>query len=188
MPVPAGARCDSRPGYFSHVIVRCDSAFSSLRDLRGGRWAYNESRSHSGFNVVRAHLAGLGEVSGFFGRAIEAGSHLKAMQMVVGEEVDGAAIDSTVLQWVGEREARLREQVRVIDVLGSSPMPPSVVSTRVDKPVRQRLRRLFLTMHETGAGREILARGGLDRFVAAADQDYNPIRVMARAAERVSLV
>ena len=122
-----------------------------------------------------------------FGRVIEAGSHSKVVQLVCAGEVDGAAIDSTVLQWIGDQELALRDEIRVVDVLGPSPIPPWVVSTSIDLSVRQELRRLFLTLHNTPRGRDILALGGLDRFVLAADQDYDPIRLMARAAGTVSL-
>jgi ABC-type phosphate/phosphonate transport system substrate-binding protein len=36
-------------------------------------------------------------------------------------------------------------------------------------------------------GRALLRRAGLGRFVAAEDRDYDPIREMAKKAERVSL-
>ena len=55
--------------------ARCISPMSSSIDkaridvlpiFADGLWAFNEPRSHSGYNVVRAHLAGLGAYAGFF--------------------------------------------------------------------------------------------------------------------------
>ena len=60
-PIPTGARYLGRPVYFSDVVVRRDSPYRSLFDLRGAAWAYNEPRSHSGYNVVRAYLAEFGQ-------------------------------------------------------------------------------------------------------------------------------
>jgi hypothetical protein len=42
-------------------------------------------------------------------------------------------------------------------------------------------------MHLEKRGRDILAHAGLERFVAAEDRDYDPIRRMAIKAEEVSL-
>lgn len=39
---------------------------------------------------------------------------------------------------------------------------------------------------DTAAGRAILALGGLGRFAAIDDSDYNPIRTMAEAAQGVA--
>src|SRR5215208_286450 len=56
VPVPAGERYRAKPVYFSDVVVRRGSPVRLFADLRGSTWAYNERRSHSGYNVVRAHL------------------------------------------------------------------------------------------------------------------------------------
>ena len=179
----------SRPVYFSDVVVRRDSTCRSFRDLRGATWAYNEPRSHSGFNVVRAHLFDLGEARWhFFAAAVEAGAHTKSLQMILSGAVDGAAIDSTVLEWLGGQRNDLADEIRVIDTLGPSPIPPWVISRQVAASQRRALRQLLGAMHLDPAGREILADGRLLRFTAADDHDYDPIRAMAHKAERVSLV
>jgi len=42
-------------------------------------------------------------------------------------------------------------------------------------------------MHQTSTGVSILRRVRVERFVAAVDEDYDPIRRMARKAESVVL-
>jgi ABC-type phosphate/phosphonate transport system substrate-binding protein len=54
--------------------------------------------------------------------------------------------------------------------------------------LRAELRALLLSLHLEPRGSAILARAGFDRFVAAEDRDYDPIRRMARKAAQVSLV
>lgn len=188
VPVPIGKRYASQPVYFSDVIVQRDAAYLSFADLRGAAWAYNEPRSHSGFNVVRAHLAKIEERAGFFGKVIEAGAHSRAVQLVLDGAVDSAAIDSTVLTWIGAKKPAVMEQIRIIETLGPSPIPPWVVSTRVELPLRRQLRDLLLNMHRSDSGQQILQSGALERFVAAEDNDYDPIRLMARQAETVSMI
>ena len=100
VPVPAGPRYHGRPIYFSDVIVRKQSPFQTFADLRGAAWAYNEPRTlHSGYNVVRAYLAELGERDGYFGGVVESGAHQPSIEMIVDGRADCSAIDSTVLEW-----------------------------------------------------------------------------------------
>jgi phosphonate transport system substrate-binding protein len=188
VPVPRGERYQGRPVYFSDVVVRRDRPFFSFEDLRGASWAYNEPRSHSGFNVVRAHLARWQEPGSFFAAAIESGSHSASLEMVARGKVDAAAIDSTVLEWIGERRGALVQQVRVIETLGPSPMPPWVISRALPEPLRARIGGIFLRMHREAFGRALLALAGLARFVAAQDRDYDPIRTMALAAAEVPIL
>jgi phosphonate transport system substrate-binding protein len=186
-PVARGERYQGRPVYFSDVVVRRERLFGSFEDLRGASWAYNEPRSHSGFNVVRAHLAQWQKPGSFFAVAIESGSHSASLEMVVRGKVDAAAIDSTVLEWLGERRRALVQQVRVIETLGPSPMPPWVMRRAVPEPLRARIRGIFLRMHREAFGQALLALAGLARFVAVEDRDYGPIRTMALAAAEVPI-
>ena len=107
----------------------------------------------------------------FFAAAVEAGAHSKSLQMILSGAVDGAAIDSTVLEWLGGQRNDLADEIRVIDTLGPSPIPPWVISRQVAASQRQALRQLLGEMHLDPDGREILAEGRLLRFTAADDHD-----------------
>lgn len=186
-PVAAGARYHGRPIYFSDLVVRRDSRFPSFIDLRGASFAYNEPRSHSGFNVVRAYLAELGQREGFFGSVVESGAHAKSIEMVLSGSVDCAAIDSTVLEWLIAQRADLAHELRVVHSIGPSPMPPWVISKKLPAARRRQIRQLLLTLHLTALGQAALAQARMDRFIGAADRDYDPIRRMARNADAVLL-
>ena len=188
LSVPLGSRYRAEPIYFSDVVVRWDSRFRVFHDLRGSSWAYNEPLSHSGFNVVRAYLAGFGHSQGFFRDIVESGSHMASIEMILDDQVEASAIDTTVLDWVIDQRPEVGAQIRVIETIGPSPIPPWVASTQLPGHVRSALRRTFLGMHEDSAGRDILARGRIMRFVAAHDTDYDPIRRMADVAASVSLL
>jgi phosphonate transport system substrate-binding protein len=187
VPVPMGERYQHKPVYFSDVVVRSTSTYRSFLELRGARWAFNEPLSHSGFNVVRTYLADLQQSRGFFREAVASGAHRTSLKWLLADMVDGIAIDSTVLEWLSCERAQLSTQIRVIQSIGPSPVPPWVVSTKVPAEVRTRLRRLLCEMHQTPIGGSILRRARLERFVPAVDDDYDPIRRMARHAESVIL-
>jgi len=126
-PVMQGVRYESRPAYFSDVVVHRDSRFQTFADLRGASWAYNEPGSLSGNNVVRYHLATLGEALGYFGKVIESGAHQASLQMILDGQIDASAIDSTVLELEFQRDPAIRSEVRIIETLGPSPIPPWVI-------------------------------------------------------------
>jgi len=107
--------------------------------------------------------------------------------MILSSQVDGAAIDSTVLEWLVSQLSSMGEQIRIIDTFGPSPIPPWVVAKRVPEITRKKLRKLLLQMNGDPSGRSVLARAGIARFTLSRDSDYDPIRRMARAAEQVTL-
>jgi phosphonate transport system substrate-binding protein len=186
-PVMQGERYQNRPIYFSDVVVHRKSSFEKLEDLRGASWAYNEPGSHSGYNLTRYTLAMQGETSGFFGRVVESGAHQTSLQMILNGEVDGSAIDSTVLELELLKDPSLQSQIRIIDTFGPSPIPPWVISKKVPLKLRRKLRGLFFQMDQDPDGRTRLARARMIRFTHMNDADYEPIREMATKADRVRL-
>ena len=186
-PVMAQPRYEDRPVYFSDVVVQRASPFRTLADLSGTRWAYNEPSSHSGYSITRYALARAGLGSDFFASAVEAGSHQQALELLLAGEVDGTALDSTVLDAMTLRRPALKEDLRVIDTWGPSPIPPWVVSSHVGEGSLARLQEVFTSMHRDEAGRELLRTAHVTRFASVEDADYESIRQMARIAEAVSL-
>lgn len=186
-PVMRGERYRGAPVYYSDIVVRRGSGLSRFDDLRGMRFVYNEPRSHSGYNVMRHHLATRGHRSGYFGAAHESGAHQQSIAWIVGGRADAAAVDSTVLELEFERRPGLRDELTVIGTLGPSPMPPWIVRSGLDQGIRSALRELLLTLHEDAEGRAVLDACRVARFAAVDDEHYDPIRHMATQAEGVVL-
>jgi phosphonate transport system substrate-binding protein len=184
-PVMQAARYQGRPVYFSDVIVRHDSPFRSFADLRGATWAYNVPGSFSGYMAPRAHLAALGEMAGYFGRAVESGAHLQSLELIAAGAVDASAIDTTVMELELRRRPELATQFRSVETIGPSPIPPVVATRGLAAEVKQRLRDTLLHMQEDSEGQDILSQGLLARFVAVHDADYDDIRRKALSAEEV---
>ncbi len=195
-PVMGADRYQNRPIYFSDVVVRRESPFRRLEDLRGASWAYNEPGSHSGYGVVRYTLVSRGLATrgnpetilggGFFGQVIESGAHQNSLAMILRGEVDASAIDSTVLEQERANDPAIKEQIRLIDTFGPSPIPPWVVSDRMPAALRESLRALLVAMDGDTQGLAILQKARMSRFAAVGDEDYDPIREMARAASAIS--
>jgi phosphonate transport system substrate-binding protein len=186
-PLMKGARYGQRPLYFSDVIVHQAGPFHSFADLRGARWAYNEPGSHSGYNLTRANLARLGESGAYFGAVLEAGSHEAALALLLQGTIDATAIDSTVLEQERLNRPQIAGQIRIVATWGPSPIPPFIIARRLSVPLRQDIRAALLAMHTDRAGRAFLESAQIERLVAVSDQDYDPIREMARRASRITL-
>jgi phosphonate transport system substrate-binding protein len=185
-PVLRGARYGGRPVYFSDVIVRRDSRFRTFADLRGACWAYNEPNSHSGYGIVRYHLAQLGARKRYFGMVIRSGWHERSIQWVALGKVDASAIDSQVLAVALRDHPQLDLRLRVIDTLGPSTIQPVVAARRLPQSLRVQLRALLVDMHHSLSARAALAHGYVERFVPINDADYDDIRAMRAASETSS--
>src|SRR5262245_6017700 len=182
-PVMAAPRYDARPVYYTDVVVRRDDPARAFADLRGRSWAYNDTGSHSGYNVVRHHLLTLGETRGYFSRVVSGGTHQGSLRMILAGQVEAAGIDSTVLETELAGRPGLEAALRTIGSIGPSPIPPVVVPRGLDRSLRARLQELFLSMAKDAAGRAVLDEGRMSGFVGVRDADYDPIRVMLRRAE-----
>ncbi len=179
-PVMANGRYQNRPVYFSDIVVHQDSPFFRFSDLRGASWAYNGLNSFSGYLVMQHHLAKMGQTAVYFKTAIQSGAHATSLQMILNQEVDSAAIDSTVLDWMLHHHPELNAQIRIIERVGPSPIPPLVISKSVPQPIRQQIRHLLTHMHKNENGRQRLTIGHLNKFVTVTDTAYDGIRQMAQ--------
>jgi phosphonate transport system substrate-binding protein len=181
-PVMAGARYGGKPVYFSDIVVHRSSPYHQFDDLRGATWAINEPNSHSGHTAIRYYLARLGESGDFFGRVVESGAHEASLRMILSGEIDASAIDSTVLELEIARRPSLVADLRVLDSIGPSPIPPWLANGRLPVGLLQNLQHAFWTMHENAQGLRLLQRVGMARFVPIDDRAYDPLRQMTAEA------
>jgi phosphonate transport system substrate-binding protein len=171
-PVWRGDCYGNQPVYHSDILVHRDHPAQHFDDLRGLRWAYNEPGSLSGYHVMRAHLARLGEGLTFFSQVMEAGYHRRALQMLITGEADVAAIDTTVFEQLVQEQPTLRDRVRSLGRLGPNPAPPWVIRTEVPVALREAMTTNLATMADDAAGAALLAASPLARFARVDDADY----------------
>jgi phosphonate transport system substrate-binding protein len=186
-PVMSGERYHGQPVYYSDVVVRHSAPYSAFLELKDTRWGYNEPRSHSGYNLVRYELARRGLDRSFFRQVVQTGSHQESIEAILQDEIDAAAIDTTVLETELQRWPGLASKLRVVETFGPSPIPPFVTAAGLDRSLRTRLERALLTMHGSTHGQRLLARHRVARFALVEDQDYDRIREMDRVARTVTL-
>jgi phosphonate transport system substrate-binding protein len=175
-PVMNAPRYQNRPVYFSDIIVRANSPYHTLADLKGSTFAYNEVHSLSGYVLPCYHLFQLGLRPDFFGQMLPSGSHAVSMDWVESGHVTAAAIDSVVLDMELAQRPQRAGQFRVVDTAGPLPMPPVAASPGLTEAHLQQFRQALLAMHTTPRGRTILRGAGVQHFAPVKDSHYNPIR------------
>ena len=184
-PVVMGKRYRGEPLYYSDVIVHRDSLYTSFDALQGSRWAFNEEASHSGYNIVSYSLLIRGKTFEHFGSMLKTGSHFASLQAVLDGKADAAAIDSHVLDMWFQQKPELAQQLRVVEMLGPSTIPPIVATTRVNAQTRHRIQEVLCTMHQDIDGVKGLHGGLIERLVPVEDAHYDDIRCMfVRVQER----
>lgn len=168
--------------YYSYIIVPADSTAESLQDLRGKVFAFSDPLSFSGRIAPLFSLASMGETpEDFFRRYIFTYSHDNSIKAVATKLVDAAAVDSLVLEATFITRPDFKDKVRVIDRSIGVGTPPFVVPKGLDPELKEKLRDIFLRMHEDPDGKEALNDLMIDRFVDLPDSAYDPIRGMRKA-------
>lgn len=172
-----------QPLYQGYVIVREDSPWQDLRDLRGGIFAYADPLSNSGYLVVRHGLAGMGfEPDRFFGRTFFTHAHRHVIDAVADGLADGGAVDGYVWEVLREMRGARGLRTRVIWRSDWHGFPPVVCSASVSEALRLGLQRALIGMSASEAGQRILSDLYLDAFVAGDPGWYRSIERMAGVA------
>jgi phosphonate transport system substrate-binding protein len=181
-PVLTGDRYGGQPVYFSDVIVRRKSPFQAFGDLRGASWSFNDPDSHSGYLVTLIRLLDLGETDQFFGRIVDAGWHEVSIELVASGRVDASAVDSHVLAVALRNRPKLRDELRVIESFGPSPIQPIVAPRALDARLRSELTEALVSLSG-----DALDQGLVERLVPVSDRWYDPIRTMLARVNRAPL-
>ena len=184
-PVVMGKRYQGKPLYYSDVIVRRDSPYTSFDALEGTRWAFNEEASHSGYNIVSYSLLMRGKTLASFGSLLKTGSHFASLQAVLAGKADAAAIDSHVLDAWFQQKPELAQHLRVVEMLGPSTIPPIVASTHIDASTRRHIQEILCTMHNDSNGAKSLHAGFIERLVPIVDEQYDDIRHMTACVQDI---
>jgi phosphonate transport system substrate-binding protein len=174
---------NGEPAYYSNLIVPAESSVQTLADLRGKTFAFTDPYSNSGSLVPISKLGDLGSTPGeFFATFTYTYAHDRSIHAIADRLVDGAAVDSLIWDYLAAIEPELRERVRVVERYGPYGIPPVVAAPHVAPEMREKIRQVLLTMHETPRGREILQRMQVERFVHIDDSAYQSVRQMLTPA------
>ncbi len=172
------------PTYRSYIIVPQSSTAASLEELHLKRFAFTDPLSTSGYLYPVYALISQGrQPATFFSKTLFTYSHDNSIEAVAEGVVDGAAVDSLIYDYLQATNPDLVSRTRIIHRSPPFGATPIGVPRGLDPAVKGALRNLFLGLDQDPAGRGILKKLGVDRFIQGDDNLYNSIRKMLRAVE-----
>lgn len=180
-PVMQHPRYEGHPIYFTDLIVRADSPYTRWDDLAGSRFCYNDLGSNSGYNLLRYWMVQAGYTNGFFGATLPSGSHQHSIEWVVAGQADCATIDSVVLEQAIRTTPSLENQIRRIEAIGPSPMPPIITATRLGEAMLQKIQTALL--NPDAELQSAMQQVGTAHYAAVSLDHYAPLWEMVKAAE-----
>lgn len=171
--------------YRSYIIVPATSPARQLDDLRGKTFAFTDPDSNSGaivpiYLLHRRHES----AESFFRSYTYTYGHDKSIRAVASGLVDGAAVDSLIWEYLARWNPAFTGATRIIYRSPTYGIPPLVVRPGLPAATKERLRQIFLQMHQDREGKAILDGMGIDRFVRGDDRNYDSIRAMKKQLAR----
>lgn len=169
--------CYGKTEYYSYIIVHQDSNMNSFKELRGKVFAFSDPMSNSGRLAPAYMLAQMNETpDSFFREYIFTYSHDNSIKSVAKKMVDGAAVDSLIWEYENRVNPEFTSQTKIIQKSQPFGIPPVVVPVKIDPELKQRLKNIFLNIHQDEQGRQILQHLMINKFVEVDDDQYNTIR------------
>ena len=154
-PVFEDPRNEGRPVYFAELVVADHCRATTLTELAGCRFGYNDLASQSGYRSMLDRLDELRLDEHHFGALVHTGGHRRSLDALRDGTIDAAAIDSNTLLGLGGAPAG----TRVIETWGPFPVQPVVVAATLDADTVATIRSALLAVPG-----EVLAPFGVTRL------------------------
>ena len=182
-PLVANKEVDGQMGYHSILIVKGDSPYKKMEDLKGKTMAWADANSTSGYLIQLVSLRAAGiEPDKYFGKTLFSGGHEQSVLGVINGQFDSAFTWSSKGHNAGQIRAMVDRGVLKMDqfrVVWESPLIPNpLVVVRKDMPedMKRELRQFWLDLYKVNPKvAEAAARGKTSGFVEVGHDMYKPV-------------
>jgi len=183
------------PWYYGSIIVRADSPYRSIKDLRGKTIAWGDVKSFSGHIYPKSEVIKMGfNPETFFGRQRYLMNHPSVVVAVFNNQVDAGAVfanttDGTDGAWTQTLKTP-EEQAQIRVLLYTPPIPGDTVSVSTayfsEHPTEtQTMMNAILALHEDPDGQRILMDlYHIESLVLAYPEDFQVVREAAELVLR----
>jgi phosphonate transport system substrate-binding protein len=164
---------DGSTSYHSYLIVPDDSDARTLADLRGEVFAYTDELSLTGRRVVvrwleRRRLTD----QRFFQSVFYTHAHDKSIQAVKRRLAGGACVDSLIYDFLAARSPEKVAGTKIAWRSEAFPIPPLVVSARVDPEFREEIIAALLALGSDPEAKPLLQAIGVDSLTTGDPELY----------------
>jgi phosphonate transport system substrate-binding protein len=168
--------------YPGGIIVKADSPYKTIQELRGKKFAFVDPTSASGYLYPLDYFVkqGIGDPKNFFSEVTFAGGHDKVVTAVLNGQVEAGAIYLDILDRVQTTYPNVKNDTRVL--VRTADIPNDNVSARGGLPpaLFTRIQDGLLKAVSTAEGRKLLKDGiGNDSLAKGDDKEYDPLRTAA---------
>ena len=167
------------------IFVRKESGIQSAEDMRGKRMVFVDPATAAGYLIPRNFFQGLGiaDYRKWFGEFYFSGSQEDAIRDVLDGQADIGAAEYNIFSMLSRKDPRIDKELKIFATLTDIPPCGLVLRKGIPSEFKDSLRRELLSLQKTAKGRSILAGLGLQGFVAATAQEYNPILDYAKNSQ-----
>jgi len=178
-------------GYYSVVIVKQDSPFKTIQDLKGKRFAFADPNSASGYAAPSYFLGEEGiEPNAFFGSTTFSGSHENSVMGLLSGNFDGVA--TWYNNEVRSNPARMEGkgmippgQWRVVWTSPLLPSSPWAMATWLPEAMRADVKAAIMGMKDDApAAWQALTDGKSAGLKEVSHDDYEPMVRMVKANQK----
>jgi len=181
VPLAAEIDKDGGFGYFGVIIVKKDSVYKTLDDLKGKRFGFADPNSTSGYQAPSFFLAEQGyKPDEFFGSTTFSGSHENSVKMLYEGNFDAVAT-----WWTNDKKSnmsRMEEKgmieadgYRIIWQTPRLPSDPFTVPGWLPKQMQQDIQNALLAMPKKDPAAFKALMGSSQSFRAVTLEDYEPV-------------
>jgi len=179
------ARVEGLDGSSLHhglLFVRQDSGIKTAKDMKGKRLAFVDSQTVAGYLLPLVYLRshGIKNYKAFFGETYFAGTHEDVIYDVLEGKADIGAVKSSVYHELADQDSRIQWKLKILSRSPDVPETTFVLRRDLVPSVRTSIGDALLTMHDDPKGREVLKVFGARKFVAASNEEYQPVIDYAR--------
>jgi phosphonate transport system substrate-binding protein len=176
------------PGYHAVLVVKKGSKFTDIKSLKGAVVALADPASTSGNLLPRVEFAGQInniELEAYFSKVVYSGSHDKSAVAVHEGKADAAFVATHRLDNVIQRGLAKAEDFVVLWKSRLVPQDPFTYRAQLCPELKQKIKDTFLTLHTQPAAEKFLKNLHSIKFVAMESKDYDIIRDLRKAQEKM---
>jgi phosphonate transport system substrate-binding protein len=170
-------------GYRSYIIVKSDSPYKTVADLKGKNLALVSASSTSGHLIPRVELGKQinSKLQDHFKSVFFAGSHTASALAVLQGRADAAAVADVTLDWAVDKKEFDGNAFRIIWTSSKLPLDPFAWrKDLLSQELRDKILNAMLALDSTPEGREFLKKTRSDTVERVSDKAYDGVRLVMK--------